>query len=136
VKRFVSLSTLTMLLIASLMTTTLTIAAPTTTPTHLLATALTATASVSNAAPAARSNVTVTARLLKGGKPVAGATVTFTWKYKTSKPTCSGMTNAQGYATCTRNIGKPTKGYKVVVAVNFRTTDKLTAAAAASFTPK
>lgn len=75
---------------------------------------------VSNGTPAQNSSVTVYGRLFAGGGGVSGARMVATWHYKTTTPTCEGVTGSGGVASCTRDIGRATKGYRVdvVVAIN------------------
>ena len=92
--------------------------APATAATYLAPTAnVVVTASVSNATPAQNSSVTVSAKLVDNGQPIANAPMTTTWHYKTSTPTCTGTTGSDGIASCRRYIGGATKGYTVLVTV-------------------
>src|SRR5689334_9667052 len=77
--------------------------------------AYSATASVSDATPAQNRFVTVTGRLLVGGKAVAGAQMRLTWHYRTYTLTCTATTNAKGMASCMHRIGRATVGYAVRV---------------------
>jgi hypothetical protein len=61
----------------------------------------------------------VTTRMSKDGLPIAGAPVKTTWNYKTSRPECSAVSNADGIGFCQRNIGDATLGFRVVVEVQF-----------------
>jgi hypothetical protein len=76
-------------------------------------------ASASNDKPAQHSDVTITARLMNDGQPVADAPMTATWHYKTTAPTCTGQTGSDGVASCGRNIGGATRGYPVKITVVF-----------------
>jgi hypothetical protein len=73
-------------------------------------------AGISTHYPKQYSNVTVKARALDAsGRPIKGAKLTFTWYYKTSRPSETKLTNSTGYASCTRNISRASTTYKVVV---------------------
>jgi hypothetical protein len=72
---------------------------------------------VSADAPAQNSNITVSGRLLLNGAGPANQTMTATWYYKTSTPTCTGNTTTAGQASCTRNIGRATLDYRVNIDV-------------------
>lgn len=93
------------------------------------------TASISNPSPTARSLVTVSGKITVDGQPVAGVPMTATWHYKTTTSTCNGESDASGVASCTRNIGRPTKGYTVRVDLTFSWQGK-TFRAQTSFTPR
>ena len=68
---------------------------------------------ISNATPTKNSTVTVYGRLLINNVGQANQTMTATWHYKSSTPTCSGTTDNSGNASCSRSIGTATSGYKV-----------------------
>lgn len=72
---------------------------------------------VSNGTPAQNSTVTVYGRLLINNVPQVNRSLTATWRYKTTSPTCQGMTNSAGVASCSRSIGGATVGYQVNVDV-------------------
>ena len=72
---------------------------------------------VSNGAPSRFSEVAVYGRLLISGAGQAGRPMTATWYYKTTSPTCTGATGSAGVASCSRNIGGATLGYRVNVLV-------------------
>jgi hypothetical protein len=74
-------------------------------------------ASVSKATPSQYSSVTVYGRYLVNGGGDAGHTMDTTWHYKTTTSHCSGTTNTNGIAHCSRSIGRATKGYRVNVDV-------------------
>ena len=96
-----------------------------------------ASASVSNTAPTKNSNVRVTGKLLKNGKPFAGAVMNTTWNYKSKDTPCDGAkTKADGTAGCSNNIGSATAGYEVVISVSFLVDNKVVATASTSFTPR
>ncbi len=73
---------------------------------------------VSNAAPEQYSSVTVYGRLYSGGSPQSGRAMTATWHYKTTTPTCTGETAANGTASCSRSIGRATVATRVDVNVS------------------
>ncbi len=73
---------------------------------------------VSNGSPVKYSTVTVYGRLLINGIGASGQTMTATWHYKSTTPTCTGSTNETGNASCSRSIGSATSGYQVNVDVN------------------
>jgi hypothetical protein len=96
-----------------------------------------ASATVSNPAPTWNSHVTVTGRLLQGGQPVAGATMQTAWHYKTTLSACTGVTSADGVASCARSISHATRGYPVDIDVTFVDAQgKTLATASTSFTPR
>jgi beta-lactamase superfamily II metal-dependent hydrolase len=71
-------------------------------------------ASVSAPTPGQNTSVTVYGRLLVNGTGQAGLPMSSTWKYKSTTPTCnSGITGADGVASCGRQIGAATLGYTV-----------------------
>ena len=69
--------------------------------------------SVSNATPARYSTVTVYGRYLVHAEGQAGHPMTATWHYRTTSPTCEGVTDDNGMAQCSRSIGGATIGYQV-----------------------
>src|SRR3954453_12770044 len=79
----------------------------------------TATAAVSRPAPTINQTETISARLLDGGKPVAGAQMITKWYYKTTTSSCTSVTGASGRASCARSISHATPGYPVRVSVTF-----------------
>lgn len=72
---------------------------------------------VSKGSPPQNSTVTVFGRLRMGGVPVAGQPMSTTWSYKSTTVGCSGVTNSEGVASCSRDIGRATKGYRVNIQV-------------------
>ena len=52
-----------------------------------------------------------------GGRPIKGAKVVYTWRYKTTTPRDVRYTNSYGKAYDRRYISGATAGYKVVVGV-------------------
>jgi hypothetical protein len=96
-----------------------------------------AAAEVSDPTPPPSSSEIVTARLLKGGQPVQGATMSTTWHYKTTSSSCDGgATDAAGYASCTKSIGRPSKGYTVKIDVTFTVNGAVVARTQTEFTPQ
>lgn len=73
---------------------------------------------ISDPTPAQYSNVTAYARLYLNGLPVPGQLITTTWHYKTTTPTETCSTAANGVASCTRDIGRATIGYQVDIDVD------------------
>jgi len=51
------------------------------------------------------------------GKPISGVKCVFTWHYKTTTPVVTKYTGSTGVASCSRNIGRATKGYKVAISI-------------------
>jgi hypothetical protein len=97
----------------------------------------TATAAhVSTASPRQNSTVSVSAKLLDQGKAIAGALMTATWHYKTTTSYCSGVTLANGVATCSRRISRATIGFRVGVTLTFTKGGKTLATAYTGFTPR
>src|SRR5262249_50250940 len=80
-----------------------------------------ATASVSDPTPRDQTTVTAIGKLPdRGGHGVSGATMHATWHYETTTATCDGgPTDASGTASCSRDIGTATPGYRVVIDVVF-----------------
>lgn len=71
-------------------------------------------ASVSAPTPAQYTSVTVYGRLLVNGVGQAGLPMSSAWKYKSTPPACnSGVSGADGVASCSRQIGAATLGYTV-----------------------
>ena len=92
-------------------------------------------ASVSNPSPGAGSTETVSGKFLSNGQPVAGAQMDTVWHYKTTDESCSGTTGNDGIASCSRDIGEATIGYRVVIDVTFTWQGK-TFTTQTSFTPQ
>jgi hypothetical protein len=121
------------------------VAAPSPSPTPDPATAGTAapvrgTVRVSNPNPPRGSEITVTARLTRADKPVAGAGVFLVAHYRTVNerfPAGDGnvQTNANGEATITFNVGDATAGFQVNLDVTAQV-DGETVQAQTSFTPR
>jgi hypothetical protein len=80
---------------------------------------VTASATVSNTAPTQNQTVVVTGKLVDpSGNGVSGASLHAVWHYKTTMSTCDGgPTNASGTASCSRDIGRATKGTPVQIDV-------------------
>lgn len=92
-------------------------------------------ASVSNEYPSDNSTETVYGTLTANGQGVAGVTMNTTWYYKSTTVGCSGMTDASGSASCSRDISTATKGYTVLVEVSFAYNGQ-TYTTSTSFTPE
>ena len=75
-------------------------------------------ASVSDANPAQYTSVTVYGRALdQFDRPIAGASVSFTWNYKTVSHTEIGITGSDGVVSSTRYISGATIGWYVQIDV-------------------
>jgi len=94
-----------------------------------------ATATVTRAHPTMNQTETVSARLLDHGKGMAGALMTTRWYYKTTVSSCSGITLASGWATCSRSISHATPGYAVRISISFAKAGQTLANTSTSFTP-
>jgi hypothetical protein len=116
--------------------TTLTPSAPTA-AVAATSTSFTVTATVSNTTPSQNQTVTVTAKLVDAnGNGVPGATMHTVWHYKSTTSTCDGaLTDANGTASCARDIGRATKGAPVQIDV-IVTLGGQTYQAATSFIPQ
>jgi len=66
-----------------------------------------------------RTTVDIRARFTIKGQGVAGVPMLATFSFKTTTGTCSGVTDANGDASCTEDITNATKGYTVHVAIVF-----------------
>jgi beta-lactamase superfamily II metal-dependent hydrolase len=75
-------------------------------------------ASVSDPNPVQNESVTVYGRLRVNGVGQAGQTMNAVWHYKSSTPSCSGMTGSDGVGSCSRQIGLASIGYTVTVNVS------------------
>ncbi len=96
-----------------------------------------AAAEVSDPAPPPSGIETVTGRLMKDGQPVQGAAMSTIWHYKTTSSSCdSGVTGADGYATCGKSIGHPSNGYTVKIDVTFSVNGAVVARTQTEFTPQ
>ena len=100
-------------------------------------------ANVSNANPHQNSRVTVYGGLRRvgaggPGQSVAGARMVATWHFRTRSSQCSDITDNEGRAECSRDIGRATKGYTVFIDVNFIevATGDVLAETKISFTPQ
>lgn len=63
--------------------------------------------------------VTVSAELVCDGQPIIGAPMKTTWNYKDQPIACDeGITNDEGIASCTLNIGSAESGYYVRVDIS------------------
>lgn len=99
-------------------------------------TTYTMTARVSNPSPRQNSTLTVSGTLKSAGKPVAGMPMTAKWAYKTTVSYCTGVTNAAGVASCSRQISRATVGYPVRVTLTFAKAGQTLGTATTSFTPR
>jgi len=107
---------------------------PATLPTKPAVPVVEVTAWVDNPTPSQNSTVTVFGKFTIKGAGIAGVPMDTTWHYKSTDSRCDGVTDAQGIATCNREIGKATKGYTVRIDVVFAYEEK-TYRAQTSFTP-
>jgi hypothetical protein len=94
------------------------------------------TATVDNPNPAQNSNVTVTGTLTRDGQGVKAATMDTVWHYKTRTVGCSGVTDSNGVASCTRYISGAAKGYTIVIDITLKLPDGGTVQAETRFTPR
>src|SRR5438477_91611 len=98
-------------------------------------------ANVSNANPHQNSRVTVYGSLALVenhlGHGVSGARMVTTWHFKSRNSQCSAITNEHGVAECSRDIGRATRGFVVVIDVVFINLDtgQSPGATQVSFTP-
>jgi hypothetical protein len=74
-------------------------------------------ASVSNKAPAQYTYVTVYGSLKVNGVMQKSKTMIAVGHYKTTTPSCQGLTSSTGVGSCKRGISRATKGYRVQVVV-------------------
>jgi hypothetical protein len=74
---------------------------------------------VSNPSPTQNSEETAYGRILVNGQGVAGVAMDTAWNYKTTTSYCSGVTDASGTASCSRDISRATVGYPVNINVVF-----------------
>jgi len=103
-------------------------------PTETSAPVVEVTAWVDNPTPTQNSTVTVFGKFTIRSAGIAGVPMDTTWHYKSTDSRCDGVTDAQGIATCNREIGKATKGYTVKIDVVFTYEGKIYRAQT-SFTP-
>lgn len=89
---------------------------------------------VSDPDPAAGAVVTVYGRLIVNGNVAAGASMNTTWHYKTTTPGCSATADSDGVAECSRDTGRPTRGYTVRIDVTISYNGQ-SYSASTSFTP-
>lgn len=69
---------------------------------------------VSNGTPDKNTDLTVFGRLIENGVPQVDLPMRTTWYYPSATQTCdTGVTDARGQASCTRNIGNPTSGVRI-----------------------
>ena len=76
-------------------------------------------ASVGPPAETVRTTVDIRGHFSIKGEGVAGVPMLATFSFKTGTGTCSGVTDANGDASCTEDITNATKGYTVHVAIVF-----------------
>lgn len=74
-------------------------------------------ASVSNKSPAQNTYVTIYGLLKINNVVQKGKLMKAVWHYKTTTPSCQGLTSSSGMASCKRYISRATKGYRVQVVV-------------------
>jgi beta-lactamase superfamily II metal-dependent hydrolase len=75
-------------------------------------------ASVSAPTPAQYASVTVYGQLLVNGVGQAAQPMNTTWKFKSTTSTCNGVTDSDGAASCSRQIGAATVGYDVNISAS------------------
>ena len=91
---------------------------------------------VSTGYPAPDQAVTASTLVLNAaGRPIVGAPVTYTWKYKTAAFTRTVSTGADGIARYARNVGRATRGYRVKVGASVPG-GGLTRTSSATFVPQ
>ena len=93
------------------------------------------TALVDNPTPTQNSEVTVFGKIIVDGRPQGGVRMDTTWRYRTTDSRCSGMTDANGEASCSRRISTLTIGYTVRIEVDFTYEGKVYRTET-SFTPR
>ena len=74
---------------------------------------------VSNETPARYSTVTVYGRIHRNGIGIPDVPMHAVWHYRTTSPDCDGQSDADGVASCARNIAGASAGYYVRVVVTF-----------------
>jgi competence protein ComEC len=93
-------------------------------------------ASVDNKRPSYGEEVTVTVTCKDGdGEGLQGVKVVYVWHYKTSTPRETRRTDADGVASCTRDIGRATKNYRVKITIT-ATYKGVTKKTTTSFVPR
>ena len=75
--------------------------------------------SVDDENPIQNQDVTVMGLLACDEQPATGAPMHTTWKFQTTTISCDGVTDADGFASCTHTIGDATVGYTVTIEVTF-----------------
>jgi hypothetical protein len=90
---------------------------------------------VSNGTPARFSTVTVYGRIHSNGVGIPGVPMHAVWHYRTTSPDCDGQSDADGVASCARNIGGASTGHYVRVVVTFTYAGQ-TYVAETGFTPQ
>jgi len=92
---------------------------PATLPTEPPGPVVEVTGWVDKPAPPQDSVVTVFGEFIIDGRPRRGVRMDTIWHFKRYETWCSGITDGRGIAGCTRRIGWPTIGYKVLINVVF-----------------
>ena len=91
-------------------------------------------AAVDDPSPAQYTSVTASCKAVdETGAPIPGVVMTFTWYYKTTTSVQTETSGTDGIATCTRDIGPATVGYRVDIRISAEGQD---APATTSFTPR
>ncbi len=109
---------------------------PTPSPSPTAARTLFVSAWVSDPAPAQYARVSAYCKAVdEHGAPISGVALTFAWHYKTTTPTESRTSGADGTAACTRSIGPATVGYAVSISISASWNGQY-ASASTSFTPR
>jgi phosphatidylserine/phosphatidylglycerophosphate/cardiolipin synthase-like enzyme len=72
---------------------------------------------VANGAPPRYASVTVYGRLRTNGVGQEDLTMVTSWHFRTTTSHCEGVTQGDGVAACSRNIGGASAGYQVDIAV-------------------
>jgi LysM repeat protein len=98
--------------------------------------ACTINAWLSDDQPPQNADIIVFAELLCGEQPAVGASMQTRWRFESGSTECNdGITDADGLASCTQNIGTATIGYTVNIDVTIAWEEQ-TYQATVSFTPK
>lgn len=93
-------------------------------------------ACVPNGSPPKDSTVTLYARLINNGAPIAGAQLNAIWNFESATVTCKGATGNDGIASCSLDLtGKVTSGKAVKIDVSL-TYNGQTNKVSVSFTPQ
>ena len=105
------------------------------TPTNTPSVSVEVEAWVSNSSPSQYSTVRAYGKITQGGKGIAGVPMHTTWRYKTTTSYCDGSSGSDGVASCSRSIGRATKGHYVSISVRF-TYEGQSYTASTGFTPR